>query len=276
MGDEMDDRIVVNFGGGVQSTTMAYLAISRDSDFIRACGGLPLRFVFADTGDEPDDVYQHVDRMSDAITAAGFEFFVVRHPSGLSLSEYVTTNAKGVGLPPFFVETSDGGTVPIRRGCTGDFKVKPIKRLLVEWYGKRPKETVTQVFGISADESQRMRHPDRSWLRFAYPLVTMGWKRSRCVDYNAKHGVDAPRSACVFCPFHSAGEWRRVRRNPNEWSRVVDFERSVHGRYMEGVTFGLKTLPFIHRSRVPIGEVDFDRQLSLWSMDDECAGVCGV
>ena len=49
---KMNDRIVVNFGGGVQSTALAYLAINRDPDFIKACGGLPLRWIFADTGDD--------------------------------------------------------------------------------------------------------------------------------------------------------------------------------------------------------------------------------
>ena len=272
---DLAERVVVNFGGGVQSTALAYLAINRDPDFIRACGGLPLRWIFADTGDEPEEVYQHVERMGEELAARGCEFVPVRHPSG-SLSDHCTSAETGASLAPFFVETVEGDSVPVRRGCTRDFKVKPIKAQLAAWYGRRPKDTVVQVFGISADESQRMRHPDRTWLRFRYPLVAMGWKRSRCVEYNLQHGIHAPRSACVFCPFHSREEWERVRGNPEEWAAVVAFERRVHERYRAGITFGLRSMPYLHRSRVPIGEVDFDRQLSLWSMRDECAGVCGV
>ena len=271
----MNERIVVNFGGGVQSTAMAYLAINRDVDFIKAVGGLPRRWIFADTGDEPRAVYDHVQRVAVELGNSGFEFVIVRSEKG-SLSEHITTATSGASLAPFFVKTELGGSMPIRRGCTRDFKVKPIKKKLVEWYGKRPKSTVAQVFGISADEAQRMRIPDRSWLRFLYPLVAMGWKRSRCVEYMASIGVAAPRSACVFCPFHSSEEWGRIRQDPDEWKGVVEFEREVHRRYEDGITFGLRTVPYLHPHRVPIDAVDFDRQLSLFSMDDECAGVCGV
>jgi len=255
---------------------MALLAINRHPLFMRSLGGgLPPRWIFADTGDEPEEVYSHLKVMSEMLGAEGFEVHVVSR-DGPGLSEHVLSKESGASLAPFYVSDRHGKPCPIRRGCTQDFKVKPIKKKLVSWFGRRPKEPVTQIFGISADESQRMRLPDRKWLRFKYPLVEMGWNRERCLLYLSKNGVNAPRSACVFCPFHSTAEWKRLRRDPIEFQKAVEFEKSVHVRYDAGVTFGLKTKPYLHPSRVPLGDVDFDRQMSLFSMDDECAGVCGI
>ena len=50
-------RAVVSFGGGVQSTTLAWLVIKRDPRLAKIVTTWPTLFVFADTGDEPAEVY---------------------------------------------------------------------------------------------------------------------------------------------------------------------------------------------------------------------------
>ena len=272
---ETDKRMVLNFGGGVQSTALALLCIERHPQLVKALDGkLPHAFIFADTGDEPFAVMRHVEMMAGMIEQAGFDFHTV---SAGVLSDHVTgPDQAGLSLPPLFVATRSGDTAPIRRGCTGTFKAKPIGKLLVQVYGKRPKDPVRQIFGISADEAQRMRDPDKKWLRFVYPLVIMGWKRSRCIDLNKTHGIQAPRSACYHCPFHSSLEWSRLRSDHQEWARVVAFEKAVHEKYESHGLAGLESKPFLHRSRVPIDQIGWDDQPDLFSLDDECAGLCGV
>lgn len=206
----MADRAVVSFGGGVQSTTLAMLIIEQHPELMRAMGDeLPTAFMFADTGDEPEAVYAHVERMEQRIKAAGFDFVTV---SAGCLSEHVLERAsagqRGISMPPMFVKTRD-----------------------------------------------------------------------RCLRYLSEVGAEAPRSACVFCPFHSTAEWRRILSNEAERKRVIAFERAMHAAWDEhGTIAGLESRPYLHRSRVPIDQVDFDQgQQSLWSSwDQECAGVCGV
>lgn len=87
------------------------------------------------------------------------------------------------------------------------------------------------------------------------------------------HGYpEPPRSACVFCPFHSNAEWRRLRdREP------VQFERAV--RSQKAIEDNINSTCFLHRSCVPLDQVDLRTdeergQGMLW--DDECEGMCGV
>lgn len=278
-------RSVVSFGGGVQSTALALLALENHPELVRAMGeAIPRLWLFADTGDEPRAVYAHVDRMRERIVAAGLDFVTV---SAGRLSDHVIEKAsagqRGISMPPMFVKTRDGDTMPVRRGCTRDFKAKPldaeIRRRCGVRRGYKGDPFVRQWYGISADESQRMRISQDAWRTFEYPLVRMGWSRERCHRFLDDRGVNAPRSACVFCPFHSASEWRRIMADPYERARVEAFEASVHRAYQaHGTVAGLDSRPYLHRSRIAIGSVDHDGgQRSLWSTwDQECSGVCGV
>lgn len=275
----------VSFGGGVQSTVLALLVMERHPELMRAMGGgLPEVWLFADTGDEPEEVYAHVAIMRERILDAGMDFHTV---SAGHLSKHVIERAgvglKGISMPPMFVATKKGDTMPVRRGCTFDFKAKPLDKYIRKRFevprGYKGEPFLRQWYGISADEAQRMRESQDKWRVFDYPLVRMGWTRDVCQRYLQGKGVDAPRSACVFCPFHSNGEWSRLKGDEDEWDKIVAFERAVHEAHeAHGAVAGLETRPFLHRSRIPIDEVDFDGgQQSMWqSFDNECAGVCGV
>jgi hypothetical protein len=273
----------VSFGGGVQSTALAWMALRGHADLLSWQSPLPALWLFADTGDEPIAVYEHVDRMERELVGAGFEF---RRVSAGKLSDHVLERAEagegGISLPPLFVASDGREAMPVRRGCTRDFKIKPLDRAARAHFGvpRRAQdwagEPVRQWYGISADEGQRMRISQDRWRTFAYPLVELGWTRSRCLDYLDSIGESAPRSACVFCPFHSADEWRRVKDAPGDWAAAVAFEARLHAAHNEhGQIAGLRTKPFLHRSRVPLADVEFNRQ-EAFSFDDECAGVCGI
>tara|TARA_R110000824_G_scaffold88053_1_gene216655 strand:- start:790 stop:1086 length:297 start_codon:yes stop_codon:yes gene_type:complete len=91
---------------------------------------------------------------------------------------------------------------------------------------------------------------------------------------------EPPRSACVFCPFHSDAEWKTIKDNdPEGFRAAVDLEKSIvtsksqcTGRYE------FKGDIRLHRSMQPLDEIDFDDisqpQLDLWG--NECEGMCGV
>ena len=278
----MKNPQVVLFGGGVQSTAIAEMVLG---------GSLPRPdlFVFADTGDEPEAVYPHIKEVFARLRAAGLECLVVKHESGVSLSEFVldraeNQNGSGAAMPPVFVKTEGDDVLPLRRKCTSDFKINVMKRAIKRRFDvprRKPGKAydgivVEQWFGISMDERQRMRESQEPWTVFRYPLVEQGLSRSRCITYLRKKGIEAPRSACVYCPFHSNNEWRKVKANPRDWQAALEFERRLRAAY-QATGLSLKSEPFCHRSRVPLDQVNLgEAQGDLFGMDNECAGICGV
>jgi len=284
-------REYMSFGGGVQSTAIALLAVSRDKRFLEATGGkLPELYCFADTGDEPAAVYANVEYMRGLIEESGADFKTViwdnEERGNQSLKNQILTRlreGKSVTAPPFFVQDKNGKAMPIRRQCTRDFKIYPQDKAMREFFGivprKRYKEPILRHwFGISCDEMQRERISQDKWRVYFYPLFSMGWRRDHCLRYIQQHGLDVVRSACLYCPFHSASEWLRIKENPEEWASVVEFEREIHELYDSGKTMGLKTKPYLHRFLVPLDEVDLTGgQYSLdLGLQNECLGVCGV
>jgi len=282
----------MSFGGGVQSTAIALLAINKDQRLLDVTGGkVPELYVFADTGDEPAEVYENVEEMQKLIEASGAEYrtVVYDHPErgNMALSEHVLTRLRaglsGISFPPFFVLDRQGVAVPIRRGCTQDFKVKAIDKAVKIHFDINPRKTkeavLRQWFGISLDEASRTRNSSDRWKSNYYPLIEMGWRRGRCLNYIDECKMSVARSACVYCPFHSNSEWSRIKSQPAEFKKAVDFEKAVHAVWDSGIKVGaLSSKPYLHRSRVPIDEIDFTGgQIDLpFGMDNEFAGACGV
>lgn len=267
-------RGVVSFGGGVQSTALALLACKSPGELEKA-GPVPRHWIFADTGDEPDEVYANVNRAETLLISHGFEFHRV---SRGVLSDHVKQG--GNHWPPLFVLGDDGRATPVARQCTRAFKIDPITAKVRELYpDKHHTRPVLQWFGISIDEIQRMKVSQTKWLRFAYPLIDCSITRSKCRDILRQHGWKPVRSACWHCPFHTQPEWDRLKQTKH-WSQIVELERAIHEQWESGGDnrFGqLREQPFLHRSLRPIDSTTGQQmELGLWDMQAECAGVCGV
>jgi hypothetical protein len=243
--------------------------------------GRPSLWLFADTGDEPRRVYAHVEEWGNRITDGGMEFARVKR-DGPSLSEHTLTRAeagqRGISMPPVYVERRDKpGRMPMRRGCTRDFKTNVLDAAGLAWLKARGETRAAKWYGISFDEVQRTRTPDRAWYDNVYPLVDLRLRRTDCLTMLAAAGFDAPRSACSFCPFHSNEEWRRVREDADDWQDVIDFERRLRAAYVaHGHVAGLATIPSLHPSGLPIDEAPIDTAQEGFGWGNECAGVCGV
>lgn len=304
----------VSFGAGTQSTALAFLVMNEDERLIERAGVepgsdcWPRYFAFADTGDEPRSVYRHLWKMAELFDHHGIELHIVRNGDE-SLSEHVIRKARagegGISTPPLFVESKDGSRgdgIPMRRSCTADFKARPLddfaKRYWTELAGCEPEGkssalggwSVPQWLGISRDEKRRMRTSDELWRTFKYPLIEMGWTRWHCQQYLKSQTyldgspVEIVRSACVYCPFHDKEEWRHVKSNPEDWERVIEFEREIHDIHDNGDGIaGIKRRPYLNRWAVEMADLDLtddDDQLNLWdeyaAFDVECVGHCGV
>lgn len=229
----------LSLGAGVQSTTVLLLALAGEIAPFDAV-------VFADTGDEPAEVYAHLERL-EALTP------VVRVTAG-RLAD--TVHSTFVPIPLY-----DGRGGMGRRQCTNQFKLRPIRRYL----RTLPGTLVDLALGISVDELERAKSSGLRWCRNTFPLLERGWSRTDCVRYLGENWPEpVPRSACVYCPLKSDREWLELREHaPDDWRAAVAFDESAR-------PFG-----YVHRSGTPLATAVLrpeDRgQLAL-----ECEGMCGV
>lgn len=272
----MNLPVAVSWGGGVQSTAIAHLVLS---------GKLPkpALWLFADTGDEPRAVYRHVEEWGNRITDAGMDFAVVRR-KGPSLSAHVLERGRaglgGISMPPFYVDRVESpGRMPARRGCTRDFKARVLDkegraRLHVRRGGGLQ---VVKWIGFSIDEATRMKPSDASWYANVHPLIDLGIRRTDCHRLLAEAGLNAPRSACKYCPHHSDAHWLWMRENePEEFEQSAVFEDAIRSIWLERGLAGIDTIPSLHPSGEPLRKVRFDQLSLLDGFAGNCAGVCGV
>jgi len=268
----------LSLGAGVQSSALALMAAAGE------IGPMPDAAIFADTHAEPESVYRWLDWLEKQLP------FPVHRVSKGSLTEVsltLRTRKDGSGqwaksLIPAFVKNPDGSRGIMGRACTYDYKVmeleKAARRLAGITRGQKI-VTVTQWIGISWDEVVRMKPSRVAWAQHRWPLVERRMARRHCLEWMESHGFPKPpRSACVYCPFHSDKEWRRLKDDePKEFEKAVKFEKDLQS--VKAQTDNKGGIPFLHNSLKPLGEVDLSTdaengQGMLWG--NECEGMCGL
>ena len=202
---------VFSFGGGVQSTAALVLAARGEIDY--------RTFVFANVGDDseyPKTLAYLAEHARPFAAAHGLELVEVQRTLRDGTPETLMGRLRGTtAAVPIPVRLGSGA--PARRSCTTDFKSRVIGKWL-KARGASNADPATLGLGISMDEIQRMRRDSMiPWQRFDYPLITLRLFRDTCVGLIRRAGLPVPpKSACWFCPFHSQGEWRRLRREEPE------------------------------------------------------------
>jgi hypothetical protein len=245
---------------------------------------MPSHAIFADTGWEPDYVYKHLDWLDKQF---GHIIPILRVTEG-NIKEVAMQATETGEQPrhrfvslPLYVRNKNGTIGMQRRQCTSEFKLKPIIKIERELLGLRPRQRGTvgmlvQWIGISLDEATRMKPSQEKWKRHYYPLVERRMTRYSCTQWLEAHGYPVPqKSACIGCPFHDNGTWRRMKdTRPDDWSDAVQFDKDMRVQYR------LKAEAFVHRSGKPLDEVDLstqqDRGQQEFEFDAECEGMCGV
>lgn len=248
--------IVISLGWGAQSTTLAAMAALGVLGPVDAA-------INADTTYESVLTYQYAARLAPWLEERGVRVVKVEQDPRPDLQ-----NVRGGVDIPAFTDTENGGR--IHRQCTYEWKIRPIRRWL---QANRNGEPVEQWIGISTDEALRMKTSDVKYITNRWPLIELGMSRMDCVAWLQERGIEIPpRSACVFCPYHSAKEWQLIKATPADWRAAVEADRAIR-----------KARPpydlFVHPSRKPLEDVDLRTaeergQMRLW--DEECSGLCGV
>ena len=278
----MYDLVVLSLGAGVQSTTLALMA---DRGMITP---QPTDAIFADTRAEPRDVYEHLDWLESELR----HIRVHRVSNHRSLKADVWDGVQQDGKPlvtiPVFLADPDG---IMKRQCTVRYKIEPIKRRIRELMGLGPRQSthgksVLQYLGISLDEAIRVRDSDVDYIDLAYPLVERRMSRIDCLDWFSREypGRILPRSACVFCPYHTSNEWARLRQtDPAGYAFAESLDRRLRYGSPHPDKSPLRAgRAYLHRSRRPLAEAmaTYDASPTLPGFEevkgDECAGVCFV
>ncbi len=246
---------ILSLGAGVQSTTVLLMSCRGDLPKLDAA-------VFADTGWEPQAVYRHLDWLTKEAERHGVP--VHRVSGGNIRDDALGSQVRGTKLNgkrwasmPYFTLGPYGERGMIRRQCTKEYKLGPIRKKVRELAGYAPRTRIPvgyiqQWIGISADESRRMRFSGEQWRINWHPLIDLNVTRNGCLDWMRDHGYpEPPRSACVGCPYHSKAEWRWLHGNePESWHDAVEFDRAIRK------CGGMRGDVFLHAARVPLDEVD--------------------
>ena len=247
---------IISLGWGVQSFTLAAMV---------ALGELPPvdAAVHADTTHERTATYEFANNWTQWLEKHGIRVVVVDDSEA---AKHIYT---GEMIPAY--TQNNGSSGQAIRSCTQRWKIAPLRRWL---QANRNGKQVEMWLGISLDEVQRMKESNVKYIRNVYPLIDRRMSRHDCKLWLERHGLQVPpRSACVFCPFHSRAEWRNLRDNaPLDWEKAKYIDRKIRNARPP---YDL----FLTDQRVPLEQADLDSetdkgQLSLW--DNECEGVCGI
>jgi hypothetical protein len=262
------DLRYIALGAGVQSTVMLLMAARGE------LGDPPDAAIFADTGWEPPSVYRHLEWLERQVAIP-----VYRVSAG-NLRDDVLAGLEGKRFSniPAFVDLGDGTEGRLRRNCTRDYKVYPIESKVRELLGvsRVSKQRAQGWQGISLDEVQRMRVNRTPWIDNLYPLVDRGMTRHDCLRWMAAQGYhEPPKSACIGCPYHNNAMWRDMKESRiDDWHDAVAFDHQIRSGLR-----GVKRTVYLHRSLVPLDEVDLRSAEDMGQLNmfiEECEGLCGV
>lgn len=215
---------VLSYGGGLDSFAMLVEALRR--------GERPDMVVFVDVGDgdrvrdgmDPGEwpgTYRHLrEVVAPLCTRERVEFV------WLSSAEHAVRDARSL-----FAWLKARKQIPVsgpNRICTVIAKVERFEAWMRARFGSQQVEV---WIGFDAAETARMeKDPNagkpHALRRNRFPLVEWDLCRCRCEDLVVAAGYEVPqKSACVFCPYGTRGDFQLLAREfPRTFSQVVELE----------------------------------------------------
>lgn len=266
---------VLSYGGGTQSTALLLMALKGEVN-----GVIPDHIIFADTGWEPKSIYEWVRKVNNHIKEKyGKEIIFA---SNGSIREDIIAGVeegKRHASVPFFTRDKTGlGDKGIAwRQCTTEYKVKPVNKMIRHLLGYEPRQRVKEVVhlwkGISTDEIQRVKPSQEKWQIAEHPLVdVLEVDRDECIKYVENEGLGTPaKSSCIGCPYHNNALWLDMKKNdPESWEDAVEIDKKIrnHPKFKHKL--------YLHRSCVPLDQVEFHEQTDIDLFISECEGMCGI
>lgn len=264
------DLKVLSLGAGVQSSTVLFKILD-------GVISKPDVAIFADTGNEPKEVYNYLNYLRQYLDNQ-IPLHIVSKSNivddALAKSEK-GTNKGFITMPVYGIDEAGKKSLG-RRQCTNDYKIQPIHKEIRKILGVKSLrgKSVEMIMGISTDEIQRAKKPQQQWQINYYPLLELDMNRHDCKHYiKEKQLKQPPRSACIVCPFRNNETWLHLKNNyPDEFNEAVKFDNAIRNK-KEGYKI------YIHSSFTPLDQVNFKKKQEIYQgslFDDECEGMCGI
>jgi hypothetical protein len=266
---------VFSYGGGIQSFACLILAAQGLLNF--------KTFFFCNVGADSENpqTIAHVEQVAKPFAKKhGLELIELRKTlrNGETDTVYkrlTRPGSRSIGIPV----RMNGNGAPGRRSCTYDFKVAVVDK---ELRARGAKQTGAVVgIGISLDEVERVKpntDPDTMhWKENHFPLIfdfPKPYTRQDCINLILQAGQPLPpKSACVFCPFHTLKRWQEMRTyEPSQFWYCVILERFINERRK---ALGLDPVWFCSKLKpLDIATTEYV-QGSLFEPQDACdSGYC--
>jgi len=215
---------VLSFGGGVNSTALLVGLCEREIP--------PTLVLFADTGSELPETYEHVAHMREWCAKRGIPFEVATNAGrgqGKTLEENCLMRKELPSLAYGF------------KGCSTKWKRQPMDRFVRDWQPAKDAwargEKVVRYIGIDAGERHRAVLTEDKQYQYRYPLVDWGWDRKDCLAAIAKAGLpQPPKSSCFFCPAMRKREILELqRKHPQLLERALALEANAETHTVVGL-----------------------------------------
>lgn len=259
----------LSLGAGVQSSTLALMIAHGEIEPVEAA-------IFADTGWEPRKVYEWLDWLEKQLP---FPVYRVHHRNLREDTLRRSVVKERIAAIPWHMRMPNGDRAMGRRQCTMEYKIQPLTKKTRELIGLVPRQRAKgllceMLIGISTDEAMRMKPAKEAWKKHRWPLIELGMSRNDCLRWMERKGYPLPpKSSCIGCPFHNDDEWRAIKSDPVAWADAIEVDAAIRSQP------GIKGQQFMHRSCVPLSEVDLSTAADHGQIDmfnNECEGMCGV
>lgn len=234
--------------------------------------------IHADTQHERSATYDFAERWTPWLGENGLTVITV---SGGRTDAVKYARVPSVMIPAFTQDRRTAKRGQIKRQCTSDWKIGPIRRFVraeLERRGLALSPGIVESWqGISLDEWRRMNESDVAYITNVYPLVDRRISRAGCVAWLQKQRLEVPpKSSCTFCPFRGIESWRGLKREGGpDWEEAVAVDATIRNKRP-------KAELFVHPYRRPLAQAisipedEGARQLALEvDLEHPCdSGVC--
>ena len=151
---------IISLGWGVQSMTIAVMAALGDIE--------PVDYaIHSDTTHERTDTYIYAERWTRWLEDRGLRVVTVKL-NNPKRQDPVYFSSYGQAFIPAFTNNPEGTIGQLRRQCTSEWKIVPLRRWL---QANRNGQPVEQWLGISLDEVQRMKPSNVKYITNRDPLI---------------------------------------------------------------------------------------------------------
>jgi hypothetical protein len=220
--------------------------------------------IHADTTYESQYTYDYVNKWEGWLSSR-CNYVRVTHDRGPDLKEFMDL--------PFYGERG-----PMRRQCTGRWKIEPMRKYLRRYLKERGMSvyngnlrgsgvSVQVDLGITLDEYARMADSDVGYIKNSFPLVDERLTRQDVTKLLEKLGIEVPaKSGCYFCPYHRKAHWAGMAKQGDlDFERACIVDEQIRKLCLPGFVY-------LHRDRLPLRSLDVASvQLDLFE-DMMCTG----